>query len=206
LSNDTITAWNLMCPHCGNRPGHYQLNADGTGRCIECGETVILPLPRYSEGTLDGTPRNGAMPPVLHDDLRVPFVVDVDGHEPTKAHGIDAGWDIRALRQTWLYTETVAQVLTGLRVNIPAGWYGQLLTRSSMARKGLIVVGGVIDAGYTGEIIVMIANVGTVTRLANAGDKIAQLVLLPVPRATWERVETLEPTERGAAGFGSTGV
>lgn len=156
-------------------------------------------MTRYAEGTLDGKPGNGAV-------LRVPFVVDVDGYPPKKTHDSDAGWDICAAGHEHLFSGSITLVSTGLSMNIPPGVYGQLLTRSSMASKGLIVVGGVIDAGYTGEIVVMLANFGPLKQYVNQGDKIAQLVFLPVPRVTWVQVETLEATERGNAGFGSSGV
>lgn len=136
----------------------------------------------------------------------IPLTVDDGAYPPEKARSTDAAWDIRAREGVTSKGNAIASVSTGLHVYIPLGWYGQLLTRSSMAARGLVVIGGVIDAGYTGEIIVMLGNVGPVTRVVNAGDKIAQLVILPVPTVMWKQTEALEQTERGADGFGSTGA
>ena len=102
-----------------------------------------------------------------------------------------------------------ALVGTGVAVALPAGCVGLVTPRSGLAaRHGLSIVNspGIIDSGYRGEIKVSLINLDPAepVRLA-AGDRIAQLVIVPVVSATFEVVDTLDETVRGAAGYGSTG-
>lgn len=99
----------------------------------------------------------------------------------------------------------VQKISTGLRFAIPEGWYGQILTRSSLALRGINVVGGVIDSSYRGEICVILSNTCNHEFPISRGSKIAQIAFLPVPRIAMEQVETLDSTARGENGFGSTG-
>ncbi|MGH7785652.1 MAG: dUTP diphosphatase [Candidatus Binatia bacterium] len=99
-------------------------------------------------------------------------------------------------------------VPTGLAVEIPAGFEGQVRPRSGQAlRHGLTVLNapGTIDADYRGEIQVLLVNLGAVEVQVQRGDRIAQLIIAPVARATWRLVETLTPTRRADGGFGHTG-
>ena len=98
---------------------------------------------------------------------------------------------------------------TGLAVAIPAGFEGQVRPRSGLAtRQGLTVVNapGTIDADYRGELKVALINLGPSACVVTQGMRIAQLVIAPVARARVECVDSLDSTERGAGGFGSTGV
>jgi len=102
-----------------------------------------------------------------------------------------------------------AAVPTGLAVAVPTGWEIQVRPRSGLAlRHGVTVVNapGTIDADYRGEIRVLLVNLGLRPFTIRSGDRIAQLVLCPVGRMRWEHKETLDPTDRGSGGFGSTGV
>jgi len=92
---------------------------------------------------------------------------------------------------------------TNLSMELQHGTYAQLLTRSSMAMRNVIVVGGVIDSDYRGEIKVMLQS--KMDPNVNIGDKIAQLVILPVPIVDISYVDNLTTTQRGIYGFGSTG-
>ncbi len=78
--------------------------------------------------------------------------------------------------------------------------------RSSMAARGLATTGGVIDAGYRGEILIVMTNLGDVTQELQAGEKIAQMVPVPVLTGPVQEVESLEDSGRAAKGFGSTGT
>jgi len=119
----------------------------------------------------------------------------------------DAGLDLRA----WIDKPLVASgqlIPTGLHLAIPEGYYGQVLGRSSLAMKGLVIPGGVIDSSYRGEIQVILINLGERAFVVNPGDRIAQLVILPIYSGQPIRVERLEDlgaTERGSTGFGSSG-
>ncbi len=100
-------------------------------------------------------------------------------------------------------------VATGLVIEIPGGFEAQVRPRSGLAiRQGLTVVNapGTIDSDYRGELKVLLVNLGTETVTIARGDRIAQLVVAPVTRALFVETEDLTASERGAGGFGSTGV
>lgn len=124
---------------------------------------------------------------------------------PTRAHETDAGLDLYAAAYAEIEVGETAAISTDIAVDIPPGYYGQICTRSSMAKQGLFVVGGVIDSGYTGEIKVLIHNTGDPVYCADPGDKIAQLVILPIHTGMPVEVQEIKDTSRGDAGFGSTG-
>lgn len=126
------------------------------------------------------------------------------GVEPTRAHDSDAGYDLWSLDPVTL-GPGLTRVRTGTHVGIPAGHVGIVKDRSSMAAKDIHVFGGVIDSGYTGEIEVMLYNFGPLA-VVERGQRIAQLIITPCVTAPMVRVDTLEPTARGAGGFGSTGA
>jgi len=99
-------------------------------------------------------------------------------------------------------------VPTGLRMSIPTGFEGQVRPRSGLAYRhgiGMVNAPGTIDSDYRGEIGVLLINLGQETVTFQKGDRIAQLVICPVERANLEVVLTLEETQRGVGGFGSTG-
>lgn len=101
-----------------------------------------------------------------------------------------------------------ALVSTGVYLAIPAGWEGQVRSRSGLAlNNGVIVLNapGTIDSDYRGEVGVILVNFGPVVHQVKAGDRIAQLVFCPVPRVVLHRVTNLDDTSRGDGGFGSTG-
>ncbi|GAB4451893.1 MAG: dUTP diphosphatase [Armatimonadaceae bacterium] len=99
-------------------------------------------------------------------------------------------------------------VPTGIAMAIPPGYEGQVRARSGNARRhgiALVNAPGTIDADYRGEIQVLLINLGQEAFTIGRGDRIAQLVVAPVMRVTWNPTETLEDTERGSGGFGHTG-
>lgn len=101
-----------------------------------------------------------------------------------------------------------ALVPTGLAIEIPAGFEGQVRPRSGLAlRQGLTVLNapGTIDADYRGEVQVVLVNLGTERVEIRHGDRIAQLVIAPVVRAGWTEVDELSDTPRAGGGFGHTG-
>jgi dUTP pyrophosphatase len=102
-----------------------------------------------------------------------------------------------------------ALIPTGLRLAIPQGFEGQVRPRSGLAaRHGITVLNspGTIDSDYRGEICVILINLGSEPYTISHGDRIAQLVIAPTTRAELVEVESLDTTERGEGGFGSTGV
>ncbi|VXB24035.1 dUTP diphosphatase [Citricoccus sp. K5] len=125
---------------------------------------------------------------------------------PTRAHPTDAGLDLYALNDVHLYASGRAIVPTGIAVAIPAGYYGQIQGRSGLAaRDGVVPAGGVIDADYRGEVQVILMNHSRNGWTAKAGDRIAQLVILPIATPGVVEVAELPGTERGHGAMGSTG-
>ena len=127
---------------------------------------------------------------------------------PARAYAGDAGLDLAACEQLELRPGERALVPTGLAVAIPEGYAGFVQPRSGLAaRDGITVVNspGLIDSGYRGEIQVVLLNTDQErTFIAEAGDRIAQLVVLPVPALSVREVDELPPSERGVRGFGSS--
>lgn len=129
---------------------------------------------------------------------------------PTRAHPGDAGLDLRALEGGELAPGERTSVATGLAVEIPHGQGGLVLPRSGLAaRHGVALVNapGLIDAGYRGELRVLLLNTDRVQTFTwSAGDRIAQLVLVEVGLGEVVEVSELEQSARGAGGFGSSGA
>jgi dUTP diphosphatase len=128
---------------------------------------------------------------------------------PTRAYPGDAGLDLYALEGAVLEPGQRASVATGIAVEIPDGQAGLVLPRSGLAaRSGISLVNapGLIDAGYRGEIKVLLLNTDLHAAFTIAsGDRIAQLVLVSIETPPVEEVDALERSERGAGGFGSSG-
>jgi dUTP pyrophosphatase len=128
---------------------------------------------------------------------------------PTRAHDGDAGLDLYALEPVVLAAGERASVPTGIAVEIPVGHAGLVLPRSGLAaRHGISVVNapGLIDSGYRGEVRVLLLNTDRARPFElDGGDRIAQLVLVPVALPTPTEVDALSDSERGAGGFGSSG-
>jgi dUTP pyrophosphatase len=130
---------------------------------------------------------------------------------PAPASSGSSGFDLRAAVDAGLVIRPGERVLvpTGLVLEIPPGWEGQVRPRSGLAlRHGIGVVNapGTIDSDYRGEVAVLLINLGEAPFSIARGDRIAQLVIAPVERVEWEEVDTLASSPRGEGGFGSTGV
>lgn len=140
--------------------------------------------------------------------MNIPTVAAPD-RVPAYAHLGDAGADLRTTHDVTLQPGERALVGTGVRVALPEGHVGLITPRSGLAaRHGLSVVNspGIIDCGYRGEIRVSLINLDPAEPLTLlAGDRIAQLVVLPFVSAVFTQVDTLDDTSRGAGGYGSTG-
>lgn len=132
-------------------------------------------------------------------------VLDPGAYMPEYAHDADAGADLRSPVTVKVVHHESEIIDTGVHVEIPAGMVGMLKSKSGLNVKHGIFSEGVIDSGYTGSIKVKLYNHGYEPYTVNKGDKITQLVIMPVHHATFEQVDSLEETERGNGGFGSTG-
>jgi dUTP pyrophosphatase len=129
---------------------------------------------------------------------------------PERAHDHDAGWDLRAAQATTIGPGERASVGTGIAVAIPEGCAGLVLPRSGLAaRHGIALTNapGLIDAGYRGEVRILLLNTDRSEPFEIAvGDRIAQLVVVDVPEVDFVESAALTETARGASGFGSSGV
>ena len=136
--------------------------------------------------------------------------LDPEARLPARAHEGDAGYDLHALEEAIIAPGDRAMVGTGIAVEIPAGHAGLVLPRSgNAARHGIALVNapGLIDAGYRGELKVLLLNTDrTETFKVEAGMRIAQLVLVRVETPDVEEVAALSESARGAGGFGSSGA
>ena len=129
--------------------------------------------------------------------------------EPTRDSEYAAGYDLYSLEQHTIESNETLKIGTGIAVEIPHGYFGAVIARSGLATKqGLRLANclGVIDEDYRGELIVALHNDSNVTRTVNAGERIAQLVIIPYLSVNFTEVYELSDTKRGARGFGSTGI
>lgn len=131
--------------------------------------------------------------------------LDKGAYMPERAHDLDAGYDLRTPYNYAIQPRSFGTIDTGVHVQIPEGYVGFLKSKSGLNVKHSITGEGVIDAGYTGSIKVKLYNSSENRYRFNKGDKIIQLVILPIFTPELELVDDLEETERGDAGFGSTG-
>ena len=135
--------------------------------------------------------------------------IDPSAALPSYAHPGDAGMDIRSIEELVIEPGARSLVRTGLVMVLPPDYEAQVRPRSGLALKNGVTVlntPGTIDAGYRGEVGVILANFGSEPFKVEKGSKIAQIVVAPCTRAEIEETVELDATERGEGGFGSTGV
>ncbi len=133
-------------------------------------------------------------------------MLDEGAYLPEKAHEADAGYDLRTPIPVRIPAGGSTTIDTGIHIAIPEGFFGKLESKSGLNVKHHIVsLGGVIDAGYTGSIVVKLYNLGKQDYTFQKGDKIVQMIIQPYANFKLEQVKTLEDTERGDKGFGSSG-
>ena len=133
------------------------------------------------------------------------IVIDPGAYLPERAHDLDAGYDLRSPIRPYVPPYSSAVIDTGVHIEIPEGYVGMRKSKSGLNVKHDITSEGVIDSGYTGSICVKLYNHGQNAYEVNKGDKISQLVIMPIFTPALEIVSHLDSTERGDRGFGSTG-
>lgn len=124
---------------------------------------------------------------------------------PTRAHKTDAGLDLYARNTQVVPAKESAKFDTGVHIELPEGTVGMLKSKSGLNVNYGLTSEGVIDVGYTGSIVVKLYNNSGYDYTVNAGDKISQLVVMPIIIPDLEIVDEFEKTERGNNGFGSSG-
>ena len=145
------------------------------------------------------------------DNVRVPIkILSRDAQIPHMAYNGDAGVDLRSVERIVLKPQERAMVVTGLAIALPEGYAGFILPRSGLAAKhGISIVNapGLIDSNYRGELKVILLNTDPDNSFTiEIGDRIAQLIVMPVPTINFEQVEELTESQRGESGFGSSGI
>ena len=131
--------------------------------------------------------------------------LDEGAFTPVRAYDTDGGIDLKAMHGQRIMPNSSAVFRTGVHVQLPPGTCGLLVSKSGLNVNEKIVSTGLIDEGFTGEIKVRLFNHGEDSYLVSAGDKITQLVILPVVHEEIEIVDQIQGGERGDNGYGSTG-
>lgn len=124
---------------------------------------------------------------------------------PTRAHPTDAGLDMYAMYGGIVKAHQAATFHTGVHVELPHGTAGWMQPKSGLMVNRNILTFGIVDEGYTGEVLVHMFNLGEDDYSVRAGDKISQMLVVPVRYEPVELVDEIARGERGTAGFGSTG-
>lgn len=136
---------------------------------------------------------------------KIKVKLDKFAYMPARAHADDAGLDLKCPIFAIVAPRDSAIIDTGVHVTIPKGYVGMLKSKSGLNVNHGITSEGVIDAGYTGSIVCKLYNNSDHPYVIDAGDKITQLVIMPIITPELEYVDELEDTERGSGGFGSSG-
>ncbi len=143
-------------------------------------------------------------------NIELPMKLEEGAQVPTYAHDTDACADLYALEDTRILPETYGnKIRTGVSIQLPEGWVAMIFPRSSTGSKTTLRLSnsvGIIDSGYRGELGVLYDNTSVGTVEIKKGDRIAQLLVMPSYRFQAKVVESLEDSDRGEGGFGSTGA
>lgn len=139
----------------------------------------------------------------LYCDLRVDKCIDLNPANVDFKHMEYSG---DCFDRVHIAPHETIKLPTGWAFQPPEGYMLQILQRSGLASKGLIPLGGILDEDYTGEVIVIMLNTTDKYLSINNGDRIAQMAIRPYYQGEFELVDELDETERGASGFGSSGV
>ena len=142
--------------------------------------------------------------------IELPIQLEDGAQVPTYAHDSDAAADMYAMEDTTISAHSIGTpVKTGVHIQLPEGWVAFILPRSSIGAKTPLRLSnsaGVIDSGYRGEVRALYDNIGNEPYQIHKGDRIAQMLVMPSYRLKAKVVDSLEDSDRGEAGFGSTGV
>lgn len=141
--------------------------------------------------------------------MKINYMLDEGAFEPLHGHEADAGFDLRLPNvygsRAYVNPRSHAIIDTGVHFEIPEGYVGFIKSKSGLNVKKGLQAEGVIDAGYTGSVVVKLYNHSDDLAVFHPGDKITQIVFLPIPKVELNKVDKFVETERGDNGFGSTG-
>lgn len=190
-----------VCPECGKVFLPAALHIYKDGKKVFCKWSCYNSYLNKKE-QLKGTEKE------MKKEMKFKFIrvqLDEGAKMPTRAHSLDAGYDIYARETQIVPARESAKFDTGVHIEIPTGYVGMLKSKSGLNVNHGITSEGVIDAGYTGSIVAKLYNNSGYDYKVNAGDKITQLVIMPIITPELLEVDELGDTERGNGGFGSTG-
>ena len=139
------------------------------------------------------------------DEIELNVVLDKGAYMPERAHKADAGYDLRTPKADMIHAKGSLVIDTGVHIEIPEGYAGVICSKSGLNVKHGIISDGLIDSGYTGSICVKLYNLSDKSYIFEAGDKISQIMFIPILSVGLKKTLTLKNTERGDRGFGSTG-
>jgi dUTP pyrophosphatase len=140
------------------------------------------------------------------NEMILNIMLDEGAIMPDRGHAADAGMDLMTPKRVVVPAHGSANIDTGVHVEIPEGYFGKLESKSGLNVKHSVVsLGGVIDSGYTGSIVVKLYNISDEDYVFNAGDKVVQMIIQPCVYPKLYMTRIFKETERGNGGFGSTG-
>ncbi len=137
--------------------------------------------------------------------MQIDILLDEGAKMPSKAHDTDGGFDFYTPFDFTLPAMGSARIDTGVHFVIPKGWGGLMVSKSGLNTKYDIESTGYVDAAYTGSVVVKLQNHSMREYHFKKGEKISQMIILPVPEVTLNMIDKLPETERGSRGFGSSG-
>lgn len=132
-------------------------------------------------------------------------LLDDGAYMPEYAHDVDAGADLRTPINVTVPAHGSAVIDLGVHIQIPNGYVGMIKSKSGLNVKASLVSEGVVDCGFTGAIKAKLYNHSDNDYTFEKGDKVTQIVIMPIPKVEFNLVNKFEETERGSGGFGSTG-
>lgn len=134
------------------------------------------------------------------------YYVDLGGIKPERGHRTDAGMDLKTPIEITVPAKGSVTIDTLLHVEIPEGYFGKLESKSGLhVKHDIVCLGGTIDCGYTGTVVVKLYNMGSKDYTFHVGDKIVQMIVQPCVLEEWIDDNNFCDTDRGIGGFGSTG-
>lgn len=137
--------------------------------------------------------------------MKMNVLLDNNAYMPQKAYDADAGFDLFSPTDFVIEAKSYAVVDLGVHFEIPKGYVGFLKSKSGLNIHNSIVCEGVIDSGYTGSVVAKLYNLSDVSYNFYKGQKVTQIVFIPIPEIELNKTETFKDTARGNGGFGSTG-
>lgn len=142
---------------------------------------------------------------IIPAEVEVQIKLGNEAQMPTQPYPTDACWDLYAREDIWVRPGVATIISTGVYMDIPEGYEGELKARSSHGKEGLLIHHGTIDAGYQGEVSPFMINFAPARLEVQKGDRIAQFCLRRKCTIKWARVRHFSPSVRGTAGLGSSG-